>query len=200
MTSQYNRLTQNIYHTGDDSYNLGSNPDPDAWLVELQQSTLKLHVQTRTSHSKMNLERLIDSKLSSMSSKSRSFGSNRYELNNFRSANFRGNSLKPAIVKSQSLSSGCSSSAMMSRSTTSESRFDASSRSSSSESIYHDALNEINESSNSNECNSIQLCDSIPIASKLIDIVHYSIRGDAACSGSPISLLARLIIGKTIER
>lgn len=104
------------------------------------------------------------------------------------------------MVKSHSLSSE-SSSALMSRSTTSESRLNTSSRSSSIESIYYDAIGDIDDNDSiSKESNSILICDNIPIATKLIDIVHYSIRGDAACSGSAISLLARLILGKTIER
>lgn len=197
MTSIRNKPTDTKHvHTGDDSYNLGSSPDPDAWLVELQQSTLKLHVQTRTSHSKMNLERLIDSKLLSMSSKTSSLRRQQYGINS--RASYRGNLLRPEMAKSHSLSSE-SSSALMSRSTTSESRLGTSSRSSSVESIYYDASDSFDESA-SNESNSVQICDSIPIASKLIDIVHYSIRGEADCSGSAISLLARLIIGKSIER
>jgi len=115
-----------------------SESDPDAWLIDLQQNTLKLHIQTRTSHSKMNLERLIDSRILSLNETS-----------------------------SDSLSS-------------------------STESIYHDA--NVSLDINENGAN-----HDTPIATKIIDIVHYSINGDTACSRSPINYLVRALLGRTLE-
>lgn len=195
---------------GDDNHNLGSsNADPDAWLTELQQSTLKLHVQTRTSHSKMNLERYIDSKLLSLNPdsptrfvKSSSLG-RRLDYGGYmrQMDNLRGGSLRANLVHSNSLSSTTnSSSLLLSRSSSSNSRnIDGSSKSSSEESIYYDATNILVEGED-NYSNSIQICDSVPIASKFIDIMHYSISKDSSCSKSPINTMARLLLGKTIER
>lgn len=208
--------------TGDDHHSLRSNPDPDAWLTELQQSTLKLHVQTRTSHSKMNLERYIDSKLLSLndsptrSNKTSSLG-RYYQRGSFDwklTVGSREGSLKSRIVKSSSSSSNLNSSPIHVSRTSSSSisrSIDQSSRSSSTESVYHDASSDPIEeapqvdvtsatTTTSNQCNSIQICDSVPIASKFIDIIYYSITRNSNCTSSPINLMARFLIGKTIER
>lgn len=195
-----------------DEYNLGSNPDPDAWLIELQQRTMKLHVQTRTSHSKMNLERLIDSKLLSMDScvSSSERGSSRRKSSIHQSSiSSPSGSLGKNMVKSHSSISNTNSSYLhSSRSSSSNSQhIPSDSRSSSSESIYHDATSgsipdqktsaHLEDNSNS----SIQICDTVPIASKIIEIVHYSMMQDvSSCSNSPLSFMARLLLGKSIER
>ena len=174
-------------------------------MVELQQSTMKLHVQTRTSHSKMNLERYIDSKLTSMSG-SPIQSSSRYRMNKFEhldvydSSGYQGSSLRSNTIASRSTSSNTnSSSLLLSRSSSSDSKpTDSSSRSSSTESVYYDASNVLRN--HDDKCNSIQICDSVPIASKLIDIIHYSMSRNSACSTSTISLAMRLLLGKMIER
>lgn len=207
---------------GDDYHSLNSNSksDPDAWLTELQQSTLKLHVQTRTSHSKMNLERLIDSKLCSLGdSPTRAMKCSSLERQYKRGEAFeclggsRGGSLKASMVKSNSSSSNTDSSpAFISRSSSNYSNQQPSSSQSktgSLESIYHDANcnfeDEVDQTNlkvdmRPNDCKSIQICDNHPIATKFIDIVHYSISKNASCSKSPFNFLARLTLGRLIER
>lgn len=206
---------------GDDiqSLNCIGRSDPDAWLTELQQSTLKLHIQTRTSHSKMNLERLIDSKLLSLNdSPNRSYKGSSLGRYHQRSGAFdwmgvsRGGSLKANMFKSNSSSSANTNSPIfMSRSSSASSTspkysshdVELNSKSSSSESIYHDASSSFDtniRNAQQFQYNAIQICDSIPIASNFIDIIHYSINGDAACSQSPMNYLARLLLGRSIER
>lgn len=84
------------------------------------------------------------------------------------------------------------------------------------ESVYHDATDELLDSSvkdieditirqrrkrNSSCEDPIQICDNIPIASKLIDVMHYSISKDhTSCSSSMINCIARRLLGKMIER
>ena len=184
---------------GDDYQHLGSNPDPDAWLIELQQSTMKLHVQSRTSHSKMNLERYIDTKLLSMNTSPSRFSNNGHRTVATHMDEYRA-TLRANLVKSNSNSSHTSSSPpMLSRSSSSNSRIvDSSSRTSSTETVYYDASNVlINEQK---KCDSIDICDSVPIASRLIDIMHYSISRDSSCSNSSINFIARILLGKTIEK
>lgn len=155
----------------------------------------------------MNLERCIDSKLLSMnesptrSGKTSSFG-RQYEQNVFspRLGDSRGSSLRSNMVKSNSISSNTNSSLVFSRSSSSNSyNLDESSRASSTESVYYDASS-ILPSDRTNKHNSIQICDSVPIASKLIDIIHYSISKDSSCTNSSLNFMARLVLGKTIER
>lgn len=159
----------------------------------------------------MNLERCIDSKLLSFNSdsptrfvKSSSLGRRLdYGGSYLRQVDhFRGGSLRTNLVKSNSLSSTTNSSSLiLSRSSSSNSRnMDSSSRSSSTESLYYDANNTLVVEGDTNNSNSIQICDSVPIASKFIDIMHYSISKDPACSKSSINFIARLLLGKTIER
>lgn len=166
---------------------------------------MKLHVQTRTSHSKMNLERYIDSKLTSMNgsptqSNSR-FGFSKFDhLDVYESSGYQGSSIRSNTIASRSASSNTnSSSLLLSRSSSSDSKpTDSSSRSSSTESVYYDASNVLRN--HPDKCNSIQICDSVPIASKLIDIILYSISRNSACSSSSINFALRLLIGKKIER
>lgn len=152
----------------------------------------------------MNLERYIDSKLLSLNdSPTRSNRGSIYRRGTFDwMANSRGGSLRSHVIKSNSLSSNTNSSPFrVSRSSSSNSRnIDQSSRSSSTESVYHDAESGLEDETTSNNCNSIQICDSAPIASKFIDIIHYSITRDVSCSKSPINFMARFLLGKTIER
>lgn len=197
-------------------------PDPDAWLNELQQSTLRLHVQTRTSHSKMNLEKYLDSKLISMSSsptrsiKSASLtraaqhtlgGSMKREQDQ-RSRNMHNQHGR--LVKSQSLHSNITSRSSdvqtaTTTATSTPSRDTTSSRSSSVESIYYDAHDSFlmgfyrRASSTRKQCDAIQIHDHVPLATKLINIIHYSINGDSNCAKSSINVMARLMLGKTIE-
>ena len=209
---------------GDDmqSLNTSNLKDPDAWLTELQQSTLKLHIQTRTSHSKMNLERLIDSKMLSLSDSPIRYNKTSSLGRNYKSkggtldwmSGSRGGSLRSNIHKSNSSSSGNTNSSplFVSRSSSISSeiqtrfhsqKVNSGSRSSSVETVYHDASSSliISEArSRQNTCRSIQICDSVPIASKLIDIVHYSIVGNDNCSQSPFNYLVRLILGRASER
>lgn len=185
-----------------DDIQLGSNPDPDAWLIELQQSTMKLHVQTRTSHTKMNLEKFLDSKLLSMNSSQigsrntntldRHFSS--YNLSSRR--NYWSN-----LMKDNSRASSCDSSSaqLLTSSSSRSNNLAGSSRSSSIESVYHDASSVL-LTDQRNDCTSIQVCEGNPIASKLIDIIHYSITKDSSCSNSSINFMLRLLLGKFIER
>lgn len=243
---------------------------------------MKLHIQTRTSHSKMNLERLIDSKLLSLSSDSpirqkqqlhhlqqqqqrykrqhsrtSSLGRNIIDNYNYVSdiisnkyINYandtgyysKGGSLKvPSQAPSSSMhksvsansnihksvATNYSSSQMFpskSSSTSSSRNCISSSVASSVDSIYHDAsniLHEVNDETasdnielkdsgvvvgGSSSCSSsgpqqaIQICDSVPIATKFIDIVHYSISKDSQCSNSTINFIAKFLLGKRIER
>lgn len=166
---------------------------------------MKLHVQTRTSHSKMALERYLDSKLISMSespfrmNKSSSLGRCIERSGSVFSAHSRGGSLKAHMAKSISLDPTESSPILMSRSSSSNSRnIEESSKSSSTESIYFDALHSLDEQPSPSRA--IRVCDSVPIASKFIEIMHYSISGDPNCAKSSISFFARLFLGKIIER
>lgn len=184
----------------------GPEHDPDAWLTELQQSTMKLHIQTRTSHSKMPLERRLDQILSSMSDpmprqdKSSSLGRNSERSGSVQFGHSRGGSLATNMVKSFSIGSSGSSPTFMSRSSSSTSKNTGdTSRSSSTESIYYDATNGL-DSSHESPCTPIQICDSIPIATKLIDILHYSLSGNSSCTNSSLSYFARFMLGKMIER
>lgn len=77
---------------------------------------------------------------------------------------------------------------------------DTSSRSNSMESVYHDAADAFETSDQSAGNDSMKICDTVPIASKFIDILHYSMSRNANCSESAVSFLARLALGKTIER
>lgn len=215
---------------GDDYQSLRSNlhSDPDAWLTELQQSTLKLHIQTRPSQSKMNLERLIDAKLSSMddspvrtntnksSTLSRYYQELKYQQQQQQTGDWVGAS-RGGSLKARSSSSSISSSVLISRSSSSNlnsQNVDSTSKSVSDETLYHDASNEFetqnleDAKSSSSEAatkdqtpnNSIQICDSFPIASKFIDIIHYSISKNPICSSSPLNFAARLLFGRMIER
>lgn len=199
-----------------DNYQLGSNPDPDAWLTELQQSTLKLHVQTRSSHLKMNLERAIDSKLICLNNRQNktcnlsslgSYYKGSMSINNLSDdSSDYGGSLKvrqSRVIRSTSQgtdtqplfpSESSSSSLSVLRSV------DVSSRSDSMESVYHDAADVFETSHQSTGTDSVKICDTVPIASKFIDILHYSMSKNANCGDSAISFLARMMLGKTIER
>lgn len=179
---------------------------------------MKLHIQTRTSHSKMPLERFIDSKLLCMSDsltrvdKSSSLGGYIERSGSFHCGPTHSGSLKPTMVKSQSMNSTSSSPTFMSRSSSSASRNTGeTSRSESTESVYFDAPNDFNSNvknhnfkSNNNvqgdPLDSIQICDSVPIASKFLDIFYYSLMGDPNCSHSSLSFMARFMLGKMIER
>lgn len=113
---------------------------------------------------------------------------------------FQGGSLRARLVNSNSTSSNTnSSSLLLSRSSSSNTRNvdSSSSTTSSNESIYHDASNAIEPQQA--RCTSIQICDSVPIASKLINIIHYSISNNST-SKSYINFAARLAFGKMIER
>lgn len=226
---------------------------------------MKLHIQTRTSHSKMNLEKLLDSKLLSISDNSpirkrnpnthdrtSSLGRNVYNNKQYNSyhdyfdnnltdqfnygADYhsRGGSLKAPsqfpkskIHKSnsansnihQSAANSCSSSSSVLQTTSSYSKnYVNSSRSASLDSVYLDASNILEEeeeeelhddaggqkilkpvdTTNSNRA--IQICDSVPIATKFIDIIHYSISRDSRCSVSTINFIAKFLLGRTLER
>lgn len=154
----------------------------------------------------MPLERFLDSKLSLMSDslsrqdKSSSLGRNSERSGSIQFGHSRGGSLKAEMVKSFSISSSGSSPTFMSRSSSSTSKNTGdTSRSSSTESVYYDAANEL-ETNCDNNRDSIQICDGVPIASKLIDILHYSISGNSNCSNSSLSHFARFMLGKMIER
>lgn len=199
---------------GDDRcINSGPVHNPDAWLAELQQSTMKLHVQTRTNHNKMSLERAIDLKLSSMNespirqNKSSSLGRNSgLNDSSYQFPSSRGGSLKARLVKSLSMTSAPlhMSSAQTSRSSSSNSNEieeacnNETSRSSSQDSLYFDADEANGQASTCQE--TISICDSAPIATKLINVFHYSINKDPNCNDTFINFLVRILLGKTIER
>lgn len=75
-----------------------------------------------------------------------------------------------------------------------------SSRSSSMESVYHDAADVFENSDLVDNGDSLKICDTVPIASKFIDIFHYSMSRNANCGDTAITFLARFMLGKTIER
>lgn len=170
-----------------------------------------MHVQTRTSHSKMNLERIIDSKLISMNE--RSSDSTIYSR---KSTNYYAQKLKLAQQARRDLARRKSSTLLRTHCTGSSSNspgclFQYDSRSESSESVYYDAPNEIMSATNkppevdagskaSNGERQLLISKSLPVAQKIIDIVHYSITGDSNCSNSTTNLIARLLVGTMIER
>lgn len=169
---------------------------------------MKLHVQTRTSHSKMNLERYIDSKLLCMNdspvmmSKSSSLNRNS-DVSRFQCqiAQTRGGSLRANyMIRSQSTSSTTNSSSMLlSTSSLNSPNVTPSSRSSSEETVYYDASSSITDDI-STECDHINISNDLPIASNFIDIMHYSITENSLCSNTSINFMIRMLLGKTIER
>lgn len=160
----------------------------------------------------MNLERCIDSRLTSLGDspmrcfKTSSLGRNRdYNYHNYHhDTGMRGGSLRVPLVKSNSYNSNTDSSPLLlSRSSSSNSHIiDSGSRSSSIESVYFDASSDLSETSkkNFNDSRTISICDSVPIASKFIDIVHYSISKNPNCNNTFINFVVRLFLGKAIER
>lgn len=111
----------------------------------------------------------------------------------------RGGSLKANMVKSYSMNSVDSSPTPLSGSSSNSHNVGDSSKSSSTESIYFDALHSFEEQTSFKQ-NSVQVCDNSPIASKFIEIMNYSFTGDSNCTNSSISYLAKFFLGKTIER
>lgn len=171
----------------------------------------------------MNLERYIDSKLSTLgesptrwkkcSSLERpSQLKSAYDL----TGGSRGGSLKVDMLErhsSSSISNSDSTPAFMSRSSSSNSQqqqqeylsMHQKSKRDSSDSIYYDASCNLDgeaeaEVAEQTSCNPIQICDNYPMASKFIEIIHYSISKNPFCAKSPFSFMARLMLGRLIEK
>lgn len=141
--------------------------------MELQRSTLRLHVQTRTSHSKMNLEKLLDSKLITLTMDNRS--STRKNQNKVK---------RVSQVDKRTFDSST------------PKDHDVDDMISNDHELFYDALSGETFSDEGPRTKA----SSVPIADRLIDIVHYAASGDALCSGTNLNWISRFLLSRTIER